>query len=73
MAGNHETPESPNEAILQNMLGENNELREPQSRIEELLLELLDQLSAGAPAIPESDGDYKLHIENGEASWVEIT
>lgn len=73
MTGNHEAPQSPNEAILQNMLGEENELREPQSRIEELLLELLEQQSAAAPAIPENDGDYKLHVENGVATWVEIT
>lgn len=39
-----EAPQSRNEAILQNMLGAENELDEPQSRIEALLLALLDQL-----------------------------
>ena len=35
-------PQSRNEAILQNMLGANNTLGEPESRIEELLMELLE-------------------------------
>ena len=34
-------PQSRNEAILQNMLGANNVLEPPQSRIEELLQEIL--------------------------------
>ena len=37
-------PESRNEAILQNMLGANNELLPPESRIEVLLQMLLEQL-----------------------------
>lgn len=37
-----ETPESRNEAILQNMLGANNPLGEPLSRIEALLMQLLE-------------------------------
>jgi hypothetical protein len=40
-----ETPRSRNEAILQNMLGAENELLPPFSRIEALLLELLDVLN----------------------------
>ena len=40
-------PQSRNEAILQNCLGANNELGEPQSRIEELLMMLLEALSGG--------------------------
>ena len=36
-----DTPQSRNEAILQNMLGADNDLGEPQSRIEELLMQLL--------------------------------
>lgn len=39
---NHEAPQSRNEAILQNILGEENVLQEPQSRIEELLTEILE-------------------------------
>ena len=73
MADNFDAPQSANEAILQNMLGAENTLREPQSRIETLLIALLEQLQAGAPAIPEEDGDYKLHIEDGVATWVAIT
>ena len=37
-------PQSRNEAILQNMLGADNELGEPESRIESLLMQLLDML-----------------------------
>lgn len=70
MAGNHEAPQSANEAILQNMLGEINELREPQSRIEELLIELLETLEGSGLAVPSNDGDYILHVENGVATWV---
>lgn len=35
------TPQSRNEAILQNILGADNELPEPQSRIEDLLRQVL--------------------------------
>ena len=45
MAGTHKEPQSPNEAILQNILGEQRTLRDPQSRIEKLLLELLEYIS----------------------------
>lgn len=70
MAGTHEAPQSANEAILQNMVGETNELREPQSRIEELLIELLETLEGSGITVPSSDGDYILHVENGVATWV---
>jgi hypothetical protein len=70
MADSFDTPQSRNEAILQNILGADNELLEPESRIETLLTELLNQ---SAPVIPESDGDYKLHVEGGVASWVAIS
>lgn len=43
MANTHNKPQTRVEAILQNMLGENNELQPPQTRVEELLLELLEQ------------------------------
>ena len=39
-------PQSRNEAILQNILGASNQLQPPQSRIEDLLLQLLDKLAA---------------------------
>lgn len=70
MSDNYNEPQSANESILQNILGEDNELREPQSRIETLLIALLEK---SAPVVPETDGDYKLHIEDGVATWVEIT
>ena len=37
-----ESPQSRNEAILQNVLGADNELGDPLSRIEALLMQLLD-------------------------------
>lgn len=40
-------PESRNEAILQNMLGAENELLPPESRIEALLIDLLEELQNG--------------------------
>lgn len=72
----HDAPQSANEAILQNILGETNPIREPQSRIEELLIELLEQLEEmeiGGIALPTTDGDYKLHVENGVATWVSMS
>lgn len=44
---NFDAPQSPIEAILQNMLGANNTLREPQSRNEALLLQILDAMQHG--------------------------
>lgn len=41
------TPESRNEAILQNILGADNDLLPPESRIETLLLALLNMLGGG--------------------------
>lgn len=71
MSNSYNAPQSPNEAILQNILGESNELREPQSRIETLLIALLEK---SAPVAPTESGDYKLHIgDDGVASWVKIT
>ena len=43
MANTHDAPQSNTEAILQNLLGENNKLQPPQTRVEELLLELLEK------------------------------
>ena len=40
--------DSRNEAILQNILGEHNELLPPVSRIEELLLQILEQGGGGS-------------------------
>lgn len=39
-----DAPQSRNEAILQNMLGAENDLGEPESRIEELLMMLLEEI-----------------------------
>ena len=69
MSVNFEAPQSANEAILQNMLGAINDLREPQSRIEYLLIQLLAALEGSGIAVPTIDGDYILHVENGIATW----
>lgn len=45
------TPESRNEAILQNILGADNELVPPQSRIETLLQLLLEELEGGSSEV----------------------
>jgi hypothetical protein len=47
MGKNYDAPQSRNEAILQNILGEDNELLPPFSRIETLLLDLMDMLQNG--------------------------
>lgn len=46
-----ETPESRNEAILQNILGADNVLIPPQSRIEVLLQLLLEELQGGSSEV----------------------
>lgn len=46
-----ETPQSRNEAILQNILGANNELLPPESRIETLLQLLLEELEGGSSEV----------------------
>lgn len=48
MAGNFRDPQSANEAILQNILGEDNELREPQSVTEFYLQKILEQGGGGS-------------------------
>ena len=48
---NFEAPQSRNEAILQNILGADNELLEPQSRIEILLQALLEELQGGSSEV----------------------
>lgn len=52
-------PQSRNEAILQNILGADNELLPPESRIEILLQELLAKLGGGGEAA-EVQVDYKI-------------
>lgn len=52
-----EAPESRNEAILQNILGADNDLLPPESRIETLLQELLAKLGGGDG---EPQIDYKI-------------
>lgn len=58
---------SRNENILENILGADNDLPEPVSRIEVLLLELLD-LVQGLKLKAESDGNgnVELSVERGE-------
>ena len=60
-----DTPQSRNEAILQNMLGADNDLGEPQSRIEELLMQLLAvmQTIEGWPELVALAGKTLLEVE----------
>lgn len=44
-----DTPQSRNEALLQNLLGADNEIGDPQSRIEAILTAMLDGTDAGEP------------------------
>lgn len=68
MAGTHNEPQSANEALLQNILGENNDIRIPQSRIEELLLELLNSdigdvdYTTEAPTEANTNGKLKFVV-----------
>lgn len=59
-----EAPESRNEAILQNILGANNELLPPFSRIETLLLALLADLGGGGDDTAFEIGYKILNKEN---------
>ena len=51
-----DAPQSRNEAILQNILGANNVLGEPQSRIEALLMQILEQGGGGGGAVDSVNG-----------------
>ena len=67
-------PMSRNEAILQNILGADNDLLEPMSRIETLLIALgekIDALSSSIPAAPTTDGTYTLTcvVADGEPTY----
>lgn len=58
------TPESRNEAILQNILGADNELEAPQSRIETLLQLLLKELGGGGDVATPEIGYKILNKQN---------
>lgn len=59
-----ETPESRNEAILQNILGADNDLLPPQSRIETLLQMLLNELHGGGSTGVVVDDDLSTTSTN---------
>ena len=67
-------PDSRNEAILENILGADNDLLPPFSRIEKLLLEIYER---GVLSMPVTAGTYalKVTVEDGEPvyEWVTIT
>ncbi len=56
--------QSRNENILENMLGAENELAEPQSRVEELLIDIYNQ-GAGLPDVDSADNGKVLAVVNG--------
>ena len=68
MANNFDTPQSRNEAILQNILGADNTLLPPESRIETLLLALLQQLGGGGDETAFEIGYKILNKQNIEIS-----
>lgn len=51
-------PQSRNEAILQNALGANNDIGDPQSRIEELLIELVEAIQQGGSGSDQNAVHY---------------
>lgn len=59
-----EQPQSRNEAILQNILGADNQLAEPQSRIETLLQLLLQELGGGGDVATPEIGYKILNKQN---------
>ena len=63
--------QSRNENILENMLGASNPIAEPQSRIEELLIDIYNQ-GAGLPDVDQSDDGKVLAVVNGEWDKADI-
>ena len=63
-----ETPQSRNEAILQNMLGAENEIGDPMSRIEALLIQVLAVLQniEGWQEAAQLTGKTLLEVEVNE-------
>ena len=59
-----EQPQSRNEAILQNILGADNQLLQPQSRIETLLQQLLQELGGGGDVAAPEIGYKILNKQN---------
>lgn len=64
MSTTFEAPQSRNEAILQNILGANNELLPPESRIEVLLQMLLEELHSGTSGGVVVDSELSSTSEN---------
>ena len=62
----NEVGKSRNEAILGNMLGADNEVLEPFSRIEVLLLQLSDQIGEMEPSDPITTDDVDEIIDSIE-------
>lgn len=64
-----DAPQSRNEAILQNILGANNVLGEPQSRIEVLLMQILEQGGGGADKEDVSNKVTSLSAESTNVQY----
>lgn len=56
-------PFSRNEAILENILGADNTIVAPQSRIEELLIEIMNMLGEMDPSEPVTEAEIDVIIE----------
>ena len=65
MGKTYDNPQSRVEAILQNMLGANNELQPPQTRVEELLLDILENGGGGGDKAVKWVGVTTTPLEDG--------
>ena len=66
MANNFNSPQSRNEAILQNILGADNVIVTPQSRIEALLIQILEEGAMGGKITASYDENtHTVTLSNG--------
>lgn len=65
MPNEFDTPQSRVEAILQNILGAENELPPPKSRIEYYLLKILEEGISGLPDVTAADNGKVLGVVDG--------
>lgn len=68
--GNYREPQSANEAALQNILGEQNELREPQSVTEFYLKEILEKGGGGGTVVIDLTDDEITAINRAFQTWL---
>lgn len=59
-----DSPQSRTEAILQNMLGAQNDLDEPESRVEDLLIQILESGGGGGSGTSVTVKDENIIFRN---------